>query len=141
MLLNYIFERFLIIQNFLKISFIFNWRIIALQYYVGFCQTLTWISPRCTYIPSLLILLSISHPSRWLQSPSLSSLSHIAYSHWLFILYMVLYRCPCDSLHFCHPILPPLTLCPQSVSLCLHLHCCPVNRIISTIFLDSIYMH
>ena len=25
--------------------------------------------------------------------------------------------------------------------ICLHLHCCPANKFISTIFLDSIYMH
>ena len=37
------------------------------------------------------------------------------------------------------PPSPPL-LCPQVGSLCLHLHCCPANRFISTIFLDSIYM-
>ena len=29
--------------------FIFNWRIIALQNCVGFCQASTWISHRCTY--------------------------------------------------------------------------------------------
>ena len=32
------------------------------------------------------------------------------------------------------------TLCPQVCSLCLFL-CCPENKFISTIFLDSIYMH
>ena len=32
-------------------------------------------------------------------------------------------------------------LCPQVSSLCLHLHYCPENKFISTIFLDSIYMH
>ena len=31
-------------------SFIFNWRIIALQYWFGFCHTSTWISHRCTYV-------------------------------------------------------------------------------------------
>ena len=36
--------------------FIFNWRIIALQYCVGFCHTSTWISHRYTYAPSLLNL-------------------------------------------------------------------------------------
>ena len=29
------------------------------------------------------------------------------------------------------------TVCPLS----LHLYCCPVSRFISTIFLDSVYMH
>ena len=36
--------------------FFFNWRIIALQCNVGFCHTLTWISHKYTYIPSLLNL-------------------------------------------------------------------------------------
>ena len=34
---------------------------------------------------------SPSHPSRLLQSPSWSSLSHVANSHWLSILHMVMY--------------------------------------------------
>ena len=46
--------------NFLK--FIFNRRIIALQYCVGFCHIATWISHRYTYVPSLLNLLPTSHP-------------------------------------------------------------------------------
>ena len=36
------------------------------------------------------------------------------------------------------PAFPPL--CSQVCYLCLRLHCCPANRFISTIFLDSIYM-
>ena len=43
---------------------------------------------------------------------------------------------PCFFLHSSHPLLPPL--CPHVCFLCLH--CCHVNRFISTIFLDSIYM-
>ena len=39
------------IKNFL---FIFNWRIIALQYYVGFFHTSTGINHRYTSVPSLL---------------------------------------------------------------------------------------
>ena len=35
----------------------------------------------------------------------------------------------------------PFSLCSQACSLCLHLYSCPANRFISTIFLDSIYMH
>ena len=50
--------------------FIFNGRIIALQYWVGFCHTSTWISHRYTYVRSLLSLPpSPSHLSRLLQSP------------------------------------------------------------------------
>ena len=38
------------------IYYLFNWRIIALQNFVVFCQILTWISHRYTCIPSLLNL-------------------------------------------------------------------------------------
>ena len=44
---------------------------------------------------------------------------------------------PCYSPNSSHPLLP--LLCPQVCSLCLLLYCCPANRFISTIFLDSIY--
>ena len=43
-------------------DFIFNWRIIALQYCIGFCHTSTWISHRYTYVPSLLNFPPTSHP-------------------------------------------------------------------------------
>ena len=69
--------------------FIFNWRIIALQYYVGFCHTSTWISHRYTYVPSIVEPPPISHP----QSPGLSSLSHTEYFYRLYILYMVVFCC------------------------------------------------
>ena len=36
--------------------FIFNWRIIALQFCVAFCHTSTWISHRYTHVASLLNL-------------------------------------------------------------------------------------
>ena len=45
----------------------FNWRIIALQYCVGFCHTSTWISHRYIYVPSLLKLAPTSHPIPPLQ--------------------------------------------------------------------------
>ena len=55
------------------------------------------------------------------------------------LLHMVVYMFPCFSLNLSYPLLPPP--CLSVCSLYLHLHCCPVNRFISTIFLDSIYMH
>ena len=78
---------------FFLIYLFFNWRIIALQNFVVFCQTSTWVSHRYTYIPSLLILPPISfpsHPSRLMQSPCLSFLSYTANSHWVSILHMVM---------------------------------------------------
>ena len=52
---------------------------------------------------------------------------------------MVMYRFQCFSLKSSHSLLPPL--CLKVCSLCLCLLCFPAIRIISTIFLDSIYMH
>ena len=43
-------------------SLFFYWRVIALQNFVVFCQTSTWVSDRYTYIPSLLNLPPISLP-------------------------------------------------------------------------------
>ena len=115
----------------------FNWRISALQYCVGVCHTSAWISHRCTYVPSLLNLLPHFTPPV-AQCPGLSLLSHRANCHWLSILRMALCMPPCYSLPSSHPLLPSLP-CPQVCSLCLCLHCYPANRVISTIFLDSIY--
>ena len=83
--------------------------------------------------------LTPSHCSSLSQSPSLSSLRHIANSHWLSILHIVVYMFSCYCLNASHPLLP--ILCPQVCSLYLHLHYCPANRFSSIIFLDSIYMH
>ena len=93
--------------------FIFNWRIIALQYCSGFCHISTWTSHAYTISPASWTSLppsSLSNPSRLSQSPGLMSLSHIANSHWLAILHIVVYVFPCYSLHcptlsFHHPLL------------------------------------
>ena len=47
-----------------KIYLFFNWRIIALQDYVGFCQASTWISHWYTCVPSLELSSHLpSHPT------------------------------------------------------------------------------
>ena len=114
-------------------SFIFNWRIIAIQYCVGFCHTAAWISHRYTYVPSLLNLSLTSHPSRlsqsnWLELPASSS----QFSQAIYFTYGNLYVSMLLSIHPTH--------CVQVCSLCLCLHCCPADRLISTIFLDSILL-
>ena len=58
--------------------------------------------------------------------------------HWLSNLHMMMYVFQCNTLHSSQPLLLPLG--PQVSSLCLHLHYCPANRLISTIFLDSMYV-
>ena len=67
------------------------------------------------------------------------SLHHTANCHWLSVLHIVMYMFQCYSLPSPHPLFPPL--CPKVCSSCLHFLCCSASRIISTIFLDSIYMH
>ena len=79
---------------FFMLNLFLNWRIIDLQYCVVFCCTSTCISHRYTYIPSLLNLLPSPTPSylsRLSQSTGLSSLCHIANSHLLLILHMIIY--------------------------------------------------
>ena len=84
----------------------FNWRMIALQYSVGFCHTSTWINHRYTYIPFLLNLPPTSHSSMLVQNPSLNSFIHTAKYHCLSISHMAVYMFPCYSLHSSHALLP-----------------------------------
>ena len=69
-------------------------------------------------------------PSRWIQSPCLSFLSHTANSRWLSMLHMVM---QVSMLLF--PYISSSPPSPQVCSLCLFLHCCPVNKFFSAIFL------
>lgn len=45
---------FFLFHLFLFFRFIFNWTMLALQYWCDHCHISTWISPRCTQVPSLL---------------------------------------------------------------------------------------
>ena len=83
-------------------------------------------------------ILTPSHPSRSSQSTELTSLCDtVAFHHRQSILHIVVYICQGYSSSSSHLLLP--SLCPQVPSLCLCLQCCPVNRFIHIIFLDSIY--
>ena len=61
-----------------------------------------------------------------------SFLHHPANFHRLSVSHMVIYVSMLLSIHPTH--------CVQVYSLCLCLHCCPADRLISTIFLDSILL-
>ena len=97
-----------------------------LWYCAGFCHTSTWISHRCTRVPSLSSLPPTSHPptpsrpSRLSQSRGLSSLSHTANPHWLSIFQMLVCMFPYYSVSICPTLsfLPPPPLCPEVCSLC-----------------------
>ena len=105
----------LVLLPFLSFFFLifFNWRIIALQNFAIFCQTSTWISHRLHISPPFWNSLpspSPSHPSRSIQSPCLSFLSHTANYPWLSILHMVMKG---SMLPFPYITLsPPLYPCP-----------------------------
>ena len=121
--------------------FIFNWRLITLQYCSGFCHTLTLISHGCTCVPhpdppSHLLPHPIpqGHPS----APGLSTLSHASNLDWRSISYMIIYMFQCYSLKSSHPHLLPWS--PKLCSLHLCLFYCLTYRVIVTIFLNSIYM-
>ena len=75
----------LLVLFFFNLFIYFNWRLITLQYYSGFCHTLTWISHGCTCVPhpeppSHLPSHPIpqGHPS----APSLSTLSQALNLDW-----------------------------------------------------------
>ena len=118
----------------------FNWRLITLQYFSGFCHTLTWISHGCT---------CVLHPEPHSHLPphpipqghpsllALSTLSHASNLDWRSISHMIIYMFQCYSLKSSYPCLLPQS--PKVCSLHLCLFCCLAYRVIVTILLNSIY--
>ena len=72
------------------------------------------------------------------RAPALGSLHHTPNHHWLSILHMVMYMFQCYSPKSSHLLLFPRS--PKVCFLHLCLLCCPACRMVSTIFLDSIYI-
>ena len=87
--------------QFFKNPFIFDWRIIALQYCVGFCHTATWISHRYTYAPFLLNLPPTSHPI-----PPLSVVTEYRFELW------VIQQIPAGCLFTCGNVHVSMLLSP-----------------------------
>ena len=118
----------------------FYWRIIALQNFAVFCQISTWISHWDTYITSLLNLLPISLPISplWVDTETPFEFPK-PYSKFLLPIYFTYGNTSFHVILSIHLTLSsPL---PISISLfSMSLHCCPVNKFFSTIFLYSIYM-
>ena len=77
----------------------------------------------------------LGHPS----APALSTLPHALNLDWWCISHMIIYMFQCYFLKSSHPRLLPQS--PKVCSLYLCLLCSSAYRIVSTIFLDSIYMH
>ena len=121
----------------LKYKFIyFNWRLITLQYCVGFAihqhesATGVHVFPILNPPPT-----SLPIPSFWIipvHQPRASNLD------WRFISYMILCMFQCHSPKSSHPL--PLPQSPKDCSIHLCLFCCLAYRVVVTIFLNFIYM-
>ena len=119
---------------------IFDWRIIALQYCVGFCHIATWISHTYTHGPPLEPPSHLPpHPTLLgcLRATDLSSLHHTANFLW-----------PSNFTYANVYASTPLSVFPNiSSPRCVYKHvlyvcisCGPANRFIGAVFLDSVYM-
>ena len=118
----------------------FNWRLITLQYCIGFAIS-TCIHHRYTCVPHpeppshlLPHIIPLGHPS----APTLSTLSHASNLDWRSVSHMVIYMFQCHSPKSSHPC--PLPQSPKDCFIHLCLFHCPAYRVIVTIFLNSIYM-
>ena len=126
---------------FFFILFYFYCSLITLQYYSGFCHTLTWISHGCTCVPHPEPCSHLpphpkplSHPI----APALSTLSHASNLVQWSASHMIIYTFQLYSLKSSHPCLLPQSPKDCSVHLCLF--CYLTYRVIVVIFLNSIYM-
>ena len=120
----------------------FNWRLITLQYCIGFAMhqhesaTGVHVSPILNH-HSLLppCTIPLGRPS----APAPSIQYHALNLDWRFVSYMILYMFQCHSPKSSHPL--PLPQSPKDCSIYLCLFCCLTYRVIITVFLNSIYMH
>ena len=119
----------------------FNWRIITMLWcflpYINMNQLQVHMCPPHPEPTSHLPPHSI--PLGCPRAPALSALLHASNLHWPSILHVVIYMFQCYSLKSSHPCLLPHS--PKVYSLHLCLFHCFAYKIVSTIFLSSIYMH
>ena len=131
--------------NFKIYLFIFNWRLITLQYCGGVLYNILphidMNQPWCTCVPHpepLSHLPPHPIPQGCPSAPALSALFHASNLDWSSISHMVIYMFHFYSLKSSHPCLLPQS--PKFCSLCLCLFFCFMYRVIITIFLNSMCM-
>ena len=115
--------------------FIFSWRIIALQYCVGFWNVSTWTSHRHCVSPThwTSLLPSLSQSARFELHASYSKIPlAIYFTH--------------GTIHVSMLVSPFISLSPfptvsKVCSVCLCLHCCPANRFIGMYHLSRFDMY
>ena len=123
--------------HFLKFKFIYFWRIITLQYCIGFAIHQNESAKGVHVFPILnLPPTSLPIPSLWVipvHQPQASSIMHRTWTGSSFLIWY--YTC-FNAILPNHPTLA-LSLRVQKTVL----FCCLAYRVIATIFLNSIYMH
>ena len=141
-LTEFINIKLILFFSFLKYTFIyFNWRLITLQYCIGFPihqhESITGIHVFPILNPSPTSLLI---PSLWVipvHQPQASCIMHRTWTGDSFHIWN--YTCFNDTLKSSYPF--PLPQSPKNCSIHLCLFCCLTYRVIVTILLNSIYMH
>ena len=117
----------------------FNWRLITLQYCIGFAihqhesTTGVHVFPILNPSPTSLPVWSL-----WVIPVHQPQASSIMHRTWTGDLFLILYMFQCHPPKSSCPL--PLPQSPKHCSIHLCLFCCLTYRIIVTIFLNSIYM-
>ena len=88
-------------------------------------------SPSWVYLPP-----SLSHSSSWSQSTELISLCYAAASHWLSILHLVVYICPCHSLTLSQLTLPPPHVLKSILYVCVFIPALPLGSSEPSLFFN-----
>ena len=145
-LLKYIFFKLSSLLNiyyFFKYKFVyFNWRLITLQYCIGFaihqheCTTGVHVFPILNPPPT-----SLPIPSLWVIPVHQPQASRIMHRTWTGDSFHIWYYTCFNAILPNHPTLSPLPQSPKDCSIHLCLFCCLTYRIIVIIFLNSVYMH
>ena len=120
-----------------KIFFYFIWRLITLQYCIGFA--IHWHeSAMSVHVLTPLPPPSPYHPSGSPSAPAPSILYHASKLDWWFVSHMIIYMFQCHTPKSSHH--QPLPQSTKDCSIHLCLFCCLTYSVIITIFLNSIYM-
>ena len=126
---------------------IFNWNIIVLQCCISFCHMSTWISHRYTYVSSLLNLPPTSHHIPSFQVVTEYQVKLLAsYSKFPMAVYFTYGNVNFQFYSLLSQSMPPsFSHCVHNSVLCIFFFffffCCPASNFISTVFLDSVYVH